>query len=114
MMDTFFKFNQAFMATIQKAVTMAKTIVENGFTYMVFHVWYFKNEIMEHLYDMYSIEQSITIPYNMCSNLQCRRFNSALHHLLKTLSKQQSWPLHLLLLVSAYNVTPQINRLPAV
>ena len=65
----------------------------------------FDNEIMSHLYAMYGVEQSTTIPYNLCGNDPMERLNCTLIGLLKSLPKEQksNWPLHLPLLVFAYN-----------
>ena len=63
---------------------------------------------MKHLYGMYSIEQSTTMPYNPCGNAHCERFNCTMRGLLTLLSKEQKddWPLHLPSLVFAYNAMP--------
>ena len=57
---------------------------------------------------MYGIEQSTTMPYNMCANATCERLNHTLMDLLKSLSKEQkgNQPLHLPSLIFAYNATP--------
>ena len=63
---------------------------------------------MKHLYALYGIEQSKTMPYNPCGNAQCERFNHTMIGLLTSLSKEQkdNWPLHLPSLVFAYNAMP--------
>ena len=60
---------------------------------------------MQHLYALYGIEQSTTMPYNLCGSAQCEQFNHTIIHLLTSLSKEQkdNWPLHLPSLVFAYN-----------
>ena len=65
----------------------------------------FDSEIMSYLYAMYRIEQSTTMPYNLCGNAPTERSNCTLIGLLKSLSKEQkcNWPLHLTLLVFVYN-----------
>ena len=65
----------------------------------------FDNEIMSHLYAMYRFDQSSTMPYNPCGNAPTERLNHTLIGLLKSLPKEQksNWPLHLPLLVFAYN-----------
>ena len=65
----------------------------------------FDNQIMQHLYALYGVEQSTTAPYNPCDNAQCERFNHTMIGLLTSLSKEQkdNWPLHLPSLVFAYN-----------
>ena len=61
--------------------------------------------ILEHLYTIYGVKQSTTMPYNPCGNSTCERFDHTLNNLLKTLDKEQkaNWPLHLSSLVFAYN-----------
>ena len=60
------------------------------------------------LYSMYSIKQSMTMPYNPCGNSICERFNHTLLGLLKSLPKEQKccWPLHVPSLVFTYNAMP--------
>ena len=68
----------------------------------------FDNEIMSHLYAMYGVEQSTTTPYNPRGNAPTERLYHTLIGLFKSLPKEQksNWPLHLPLLVFAYNATP--------
>ena len=68
----------------------------------------FDNEIMSHLYAMYGVEQSTTMPYNLRGNAPMERMNHTLMNLLKSLPKEQksNWPLHLPSLVFAYNAMP--------
>ena len=63
---------------------------------------------MKHLYPLYGIEQSTTMPCNLCGNAQCEQFNCTMIGLLTSLSKEQkdNWPLHLPSLVFAYNAMP--------
>ena len=63
---------------------------------------------MKHLYAMYGIEESTTMPYNPCGNAQCEQFNHTMMGLLTSLSKEQkdNWLLHLPSLVFAYNAMP--------
>ena len=70
--------------------------------------WSSDNEIMTHLYAMYGIEKSTTMPYNPCGNAPTERLNHTLIGLLKSLPKEQksNWPLHLPPLVFAYNAMP--------
>ena len=70
--------------------------------------WSFDNQIMQHLYALYGIEQSTTMPYNPRGNAYCERFNRTMIGLLTSLSKEQkdNWPLHLPSLVFAYNAMP--------
>ena len=113
--DTFTKFSQVFVTPNQKAITVTKILVDKWFyTYSIparIHSdkgCSFDNEIMSHLYAMYRVEQSTTMPYNPCGNAPIERLNHTLIGLLKSLPKEQksNWPLHLPLLVFAYNATP--------
>ena len=63
---------------------------------------------MKHLYAIYDIEQSTTMPYNLHGNAHCEGFNHTIMGLLTSLSKDQkdNWPLHLPPLIFAYNATP--------
>ena len=67
--DAFTKFSQAFIATNEKALTIAKILVNEWFyVYRILACihsdkgWSFKNEIVSHLYSMYNIKQSTTMP----------------------------------------------------
>ena len=113
--DAFTKFSQAFTTPNQKALTVAKILVDK-----LFYVYgiptrihsdqgrCFDNQIMQHLYALYGVEQSTTMPYNPCGNAQCEQFNHTMIGLLTSLSKEQkdNWPLHLPSLVFAYNAMP--------
>ena len=112
--DAFTKFSQVFVTPNQKVITVAKILVDKWFyVYGIPSCIHsdksssFDNEIMSHLYAMYGIEQSTTMPYNPCGNAPTERLNHTLIGLLKSLSKQQksNWPLHLSSLVFAYNAT---------
>ena len=63
---------------------------------------------MKHLFAMYSVEQTTTMPYYPHGHATCERFNCTLMDLLKSLSKEQTgnWPLHLPSLIYVYNATP--------
>ena len=63
---------------------------------------------MQHLYALYGVEQSTTMPYNPCGNAQCEWFNHMMIGLLTSLSKEQkdNWPLHLPSLVFTYHAMP--------
>ena len=113
--DTFTKFSQAFVTPNQKAITIAKIPVDKWF--YVYGIpacirsnkgCSFDNEIMSHLYAMYGVEQSTTMPYSLHGNAPTERLNYTLIGLLKSLPKEQksNWLLHLPLLVFAYNATP--------
>ena len=113
--DAFSKFSQAFVTPNQKALTIAKILVDKWF--YVYGIptqihsdqgQSFDNQIMQYLYALYGIEQSTTTPYNPRGNAYCERFNCTMIGLLTSLSKEQkdNWPLHLPSLVFAYNATP--------
>ena len=113
--DAFTKFSQAFVTPNQKAITIAKILVDKWFyTYGIPACIHsnkgcsFDNEIMSHLHAMYGVEQSTTTPYNPCGNAPTERMNHTLINLLKSLPKEQksNWPLHLPSLVFAYNAMP--------
>ena len=113
--DAFTKFSQVFVTPNQNAITITKILVDKWFyTYGIpAHIHSnkgcsFDNEIMSHLYAMYGVEQSTTMPYNPHGNAPMERLNHTLIGLLKSLPKEQksNWPLHLPVLVFAYNATP--------
>ena len=94
--DALTKFSQAFVTPNQKAITMAKILVDRWF--YVYGIpackhsdkgCSFDNEIISHLYAMYGGEQSTTMPYNMHGNAPTERLNCTLIGLLKSLPKQQ-------------------------
>ena len=113
--DTFTKFSQAFITPNQKALTIAKILVDKWFYVYGIPTQIhsdqgrcFDNQIMQHLYALYCVEQSTTMPYNPCCNAQCEWFNHTMIGLLTSLSQEQkdNWPLHLPSLVFVYNATP--------
>ena len=113
--DAFTKFSQAFVTPNQKVLTIAKILVDKWFYVYGIPTWIhsdqgqcFDNQIMQHLYALYSVEQSTTMPYNLRGNAQCEQFNHTMIGLLTSLSKEQkdNWPLHLPSLVFAYNAMP--------
>ena len=116
--DAFSKYSQAFVTNNQKALTVAKTLVEKWFS--VFGIparihsdqgRSFDNEIISHLCKMYGVKQSLTTPYNPRGNSQCEWFNCTLFGLMWTLTKEQkpNWPNYLPSLVFAYNATPHAS-----
>ena len=113
--DAFTKFSQAFITPNQKALTVAKILVDKWFYIYGIPTQIhsdqgrcFDNQIMKHLYALYSTEQSTTMLYNPHGNAQCEWFNCTMIGLLTSLSKEQkyNWPLHLPSLVFAYNAMP--------
>ena len=114
LIDAFTKFSHVLVTPNQKAIIIVKILADKWF--YVYGIpackhsdkgHSFDNEIMSHLYAMYRIEQSTTMPYNPCENPATERLNHTLIGLLKSLPKEQksNWPLHLPLLVFAYNAT---------
>ena len=115
MTDAFTKFSVAVTINNQKALTVAKALVDCWF-----HIYgipvrihsdqgkSFDNKIIDALCKMYGIEQTMTSSYNPHGNSQCERFNQTMFSLLKTLTKEQKsdWPAHLPALTFAYNATP--------
>ena len=84
--DAFTKFSQAFVTPNQKAITIAKILVDKWFyTYGIpAHIHSnkghsFDNEIMSHLYAMYGVEQSTTMPYNPRGNAPTERLNHTIN-----------------------------------
>ena len=104
MMDAFSKFSDTVVTPNQKALTVAKALVEKWF-----HMYgipsrihsdqgkSFDNEVIQSLCKLYGVQQSLTCPYNPRGNAQCERFNRTMFGLLRTLSKEQKadWPIHL-------------------
>ena len=76
--DAFTKFSQAFITNNQKALTVAKVLVEKWFyVYGILACIHsdkgqsFENAIISQLYSMYNIKQSTTMPYNLHGNSIC-------------------------------------------
>ena len=116
--DAFSKFNQAFVTSSQKALIVAKLLVEKWFS--IFGIpgqihrdqgWSFDNEVISHLCKMYGIRQSTTMPYNPRGNAICKWFNRTLFGLMRTLTEEQkpNWPTYVPSLVYAYNSTPHAS-----
>ena len=113
--DAFSKFSQAFVTSSQKAIIVAKLLVEKWFSVFGVPAWIhsdqgrsFDNEIISHLCKMYGIWQSTTTPYNPRGNTICECFNQTLFGLMRTLTEEQkpNWPTYVPSLVYAYNSTP--------
>ena len=91
--DAFTKFSQAFITPNQKMITIVKILVDKWFYVYGIRLCIhsnkgcgFDNEIMSHLYAMYRVEQSTTMPYNPQGNAP-ERLNHTLIGLLKSLPK---------------------------
>ena len=111
--DTFTKFSQTFVTPNQKAINIAKIFMDKWFYVSGISTCIhsnegqsFDNENMTYLSAVFGIEQSTTMPYNLHGNVTCERLNCLLTDVLKLLPKEwkSSLPLHLLLLVFAYNI----------
>ena len=99
--DGFSKFSQEIVTSNQKALTVAKVLVDKWFN--VFGIpscihsdkgCSFENEIIHHFCKMYGIKQTTTTPYNPRGNSQSMRFNRTLFGLLKSLTKEQKAMVH--------------------
>ena len=95
LMDAFTKFSHVYVTPNQKAITIAKILVDKWF--YVYGIpacihsnkgHTFDNEIMSHLYAMYGVEHSTTMPYNLCGNAPTERLSHTLIGLLRSLSKE--------------------------
>ena len=115
LIDAFTKISKVFVTLNQKALTIAKILVDKWFYVYGIPTQIhsdqgrsFDNQIMQHLYSLYGVEQSTSMPYNLHGNAQWKRFNHTMIGLSTSLSKEQkdNWPLHLPSLVFAYNAMP--------
>ena len=113
--DAFSKLTQCVVTPNQKALMVAKVLVDKWFIpYDVPARLHndkgktFDKEIIAHLCKIYGIQQSTTTPYNPQGNGICERFNRTLHGLLRTLNQEEKhhWPKHINHLVMSYNATP--------
>ena len=116
--NAFSKFSQAFVTSSQKAIIVAKLLVEKWFSIFGVPTWIhsdqgqsFDNEIISHLCKMYGIWQSVTTPYNPCGNAICECFNQTLCDIMRTLTEEQkpNWPTYVPSLVYAYYSTPHAS-----
>ena len=90
---TFSTLSQAFATSNQKAITLAKIIVDTWFyLYGILSMIHsdkghlYENDIMKHVYKLYGIRQSTTMPYNTHWNSNHEWLNHT--NMLKTLSKE--------------------------
>ena len=94
--DALIKFSQAFVTIHQQPLIITKILVNKLFyVYGILACIHsdkgqsFQNNIISHLYSMYNIKQSMTIPYNLHRNSICERFSHTLLGLLQTLLREQ-------------------------
>ena len=115
--DAFSKFSQAFVTSSQKAIIVAKLLIEKWFSVFGVPAWIhsdqgrsFDNDIIFHLCKMYGIRQSKTMPYNPRGNAICKCFNRTLFGHMRTLTEEQkpNWSTYVPSLVYAYNSTPHV------
>ena len=79
-----------FITPNQKALTIAKILVDKWFyvygipthEYIVTKAGPLIIKSLQHLYALYSVEQSTTMPYNLRGNAQCKQFNRTMIGLL--------------------------------
>ena len=122
--DAFSKFSQAFVTSSQKALIVAKLLVEKWFSFFGIPAqihsdqgWSFDNEIISHLCKMYGIRQSTTMPYNLHGNAICKRFNRTLFGLMRTLTERAEAKLACLCAIFGLCLqfySPCINRVSAI
>ena len=93
--DAFTEFSQAFVINNQKALTIAKILVNKCFYICGILACIhsdkgqsFESAVISQLYSMYNIKQSMTMPYNLHGNSYCERFNHTLLGLLQTLPEE--------------------------
>lgn len=112
--DHYTRYAQAFPAKNQKALTVAKILVEKYFIHYGLPVRIhsdqgrdFESRLIRELLTTLGIRKSRTTPYHPQGDPQPERFNRTLLAMLATLGqeKKRSWSQHVASLVHAYNST---------
>nr|XP_055033931.1 uncharacterized protein LOC129422186 [Misgurnus anguillicaudatus] len=112
--DHFTRYAQAFPTRDQRAVTVAKVLVEKFFVHYGLPSRIhsdqgrdFESRLIQELLGMLGIRKSRTTPYHPQGDPQPERFNRTLLSMLGTLdpNKKSKWSQHISLLVHAYNCT---------
>ena len=115
MTDAFSKFSVAVMTPNQRALTVAKVLVDKWF-----HVYgvpshihsdqgkSFDNDIIRSLCKMYGVEQSLICPYNpqAMPNVRDSIRLFSICYVPCQKNKRANWPVYIPSLVFAYNATP--------
>uniref|UniRef100_A0A3B3WSH8 Gypsy retrotransposon integrase-like protein 1 n=1 Tax=Poecilia mexicana TaxID=48701 RepID=A0A3B3WSH8_9TELE len=112
--DHFTRYAQAFPAKNQKALTVAKILVEKYFVHYGLPTRIhsdqgrdFESRLIKELLMLLGIKKSRTTPYHPQGDPQPERFNRTLLSMLGTLNqeKKRQWSQHVVHLVHAYNST---------
>uniref|UniRef100_A0A665VGA2 Gypsy retrotransposon integrase-like protein 1 n=1 Tax=Echeneis naucrates TaxID=173247 RepID=A0A665VGA2_ECHNA len=110
--DHYTRYAQAFPTKDQKALTVAKVLVEKFFVHYGLPARIhsdqgrdFESKVIKELLTMLGIRKSRTSPYHPQGDPQPERFNRTLLSMLGTLdpAKKSKWSQHVSLLVHAYN-----------
>ena len=114
--DAFSKFSQAIVTPNQKALTVAKVLVDKWFhvygipscIFIVIKVILLRMKLFIICVPCMVSSKQPQLHIIHHGNSQCERFNHTLFGLLKSLSKDEkaNWPAHLPPMVFAYNATP--------
>ena len=112
--DLYTRYAQAFSTKDQKALTVARVLVEKFFIHYGLPARIhsdqgrdFESKIIKELLTVLGIRKSRTSPYHLQGDPQPERFNRTLLSMLGTLdlSQKSKWSQHISLLVHAYNST---------
>ncbi|XP_073318838.1 retrovirus-related Pol polyprotein from transposon 412 [Pagrus major] len=112
--DRYTRYAQAFPTKDQKALTVARVLVEKSFVHYGLPARIhsdqgrdFESKIIKELLTMLGIRKSRTSPYHPQGDPQPERFNRTVLSMLGTLDPAQTskWSQHISLLVHAYNST---------